>query len=168
MRRIRVVLAGAMLALPIAALARAPYTPPGAEDAVLRLSWRMSATSRESCRPRTQEELDALPVHMRTPEVCTRDLARYLLVLQVGEAVADTVELQRRGAKGDRPLFVLEDRRLEPGVHRVRVGLHRVDRGPLAEMDTVLTLERGAIALVTLDDQGRLEARSSAGTQPAR
>ena len=46
----------ALLVLPIAALSRLPYSPAGAEDAVLRLSWRMSVSAKEQCRTRTQEE----------------------------------------------------------------------------------------------------------------
>lgn len=150
----------------IAGLARAPYyTPPGAGDAMLRFSWRMSVTARENCRPRTPAELDALPVHMRTPEVCTRDSARYALITTIDDAAPDTVHLLRGGVKGDRPLFVLEERTLPPGRHRVRIELLRMSSAGveiLGEIDEVLTLEEGAIRLITLDLAGRLVLRSSA------
>ncbi|HUG39323.1 MAG TPA: hypothetical protein VMM12_02505 [Longimicrobiales bacterium] len=160
-----VVCSGAMV-FALAGLSRAPYTPPGADAAILRFSWRMSVTAREDCRPRTAEELAALPAHMRTPEVCTRDRAAYSLVTRIGSAGPDTMQLTRGGVKGDRPVFVLEERTLPDGYHRVRVGLLRVTESSgteiLAALDTVLRLERGRIQLVTLDaDARRLTTRSS-------
>ena len=153
----------ALLVLPIAALSRLPYSPAGAEDAVLRLSWRMSVSAKEQCRTRTQEELDALPVHMRTPQECRRDEAHYDLVMTLDSLRTDTLSLVRGGVKGDRPLFVMEDRTVSPGEHRVRLRLERRAGGSietLAALDTVLGFERGHIRLVTLDaDSGVLIAR---------
>jgi hypothetical protein len=146
-----------LLTLPIVALARAPYTPAGAGDAVLRFSWRMTTSVRENCRTRTQEELDALPVHMRAPEECTRDASHYQLVLHVGEQT-ETLPLVKGGAKGDRPLFVLEERRLRPGVYDVSVELQRLadPAETLARLDTALVLRRGAVQLITRGEDGRL------------
>ena len=166
---LRVTLFTALLTLPLAALARAPYTGAGSEQAVVRLSWRLSAPAREDCRPRTAEELAALPAHMRTPTVCEREVARYSLVTRIGgsaggpAAPADTLALQGGGVTGDRPLFVLEEHRLPPGRHRVRVDLYRrAGGGPdrVATLDTVLALEAGRVRLITLDDAGRLRVRS--------
>jgi hypothetical protein len=166
MKYVRIIVATAAITLLLAALARAPYTPAGAGEALLRFSWRMSVTARENCRPRTQAELDALPVHMRTPEVCTRDLARYSLITRVDDSPADTLELVRGGVKGDRPLFVLEERTLPAGRHRVQVYLHRTtgtsDSEILASLDTALVLQAGRVQLVMLDTEGRrLTVRSS-------
>jgi hypothetical protein len=173
-------LLSAVAVLGIAGLTRAPYTPPGTDAALLRFSWRLSTASRENCRPRTQEELDALPVHMRTPEVCTRDASTFTLITRIDDAAPDTAHLTRGGAKGDRPLFVLQDRALEPGRHRLRVELRRDTAAPgadaaarsttggaegselLATLDTTVDLVRGRVRLVTMDgDGGRLEVRSS-------
>jgi hypothetical protein len=166
MRFLHGALCTAVLTLVIAAFARAPYTPPGSDDARIRFSWRMSIAARESCRPRTPAELDALPVHMRTPEICTRDVARYTLITRVGDVGADTIHLVRGGVKGDRPLFVLEERTLSPGAHRIRVDLERTTdvTEVLATLDTTLVMESGAVQLITLDDtEGRrLVARSPA------
>jgi hypothetical protein len=102
-------------------LARAPYTSPGADGALLRLSWRLRGEKSETCRPRTQAELDALPVHMRTPEVCESTLLAYRLVVQVDGATRDSVVVLPGGARGDRPVFVLREVPLAPGEHRVSV-----------------------------------------------
>jgi hypothetical protein len=165
MIQLRAIVAAAIITLPIAALARAPYTPPGADDAVLRFAWRMNAPARENCRPRTQQELDALPVHMRAPEVCTRDAAGFALIMRIDGAPPDTMHLVRGGMKGDRPIFVLEERTVIPGTHAVVLELQRVSASGtsvVAALDTVLRLEPGDVSLVTLHaDDGALLVRSS-------
>jgi hypothetical protein len=162
MRIIGIVLVSLLLTLPIAALSRAPYTPPGARDAVLRLSWRMNVSAREECRPRSAEELEALPVHMRTPEVCTRDQASYVLITRFGDTSADTAPLLRGGVKGDRPLFVLRERRLPPGEHRIALEVRRAAGGRdsvVAALAATVHAAAGAVVLVTLDESGRLVVR---------
>jgi hypothetical protein len=166
MKRAWIVLASALTTLSIAALSRAPYSPPGRDDALLRFSWRMSVAAREHCRARTQAELDALPVHMRAPEICTREEATYALVTQIDELDADTLPVARGGAKGDRPIFVLEQRVLTPGSHRVRAHFYRTtntsDTALLAGLDTTLVMERGGVQLVTLASESRrLTVRTS-------
>jgi hypothetical protein len=158
MRLLWMLLATAALTLPFAALTRAPWTPPGAGDAVLRLSWRMSISARGECRPRTPAELDALPVHMRTPEVCAADTSTYVVITRLDDGPPDTLQLLRGGVKGDRPLFVLEDRRLPPGHYTLGIRLLRLDDDGaevLTSLDTTLALVSGRIALFTLDAGGR-------------
>lgn len=159
MKYVIVILATALLMIPIGALTRAPYTPAGAAEARLRLSWRMNVSGTERCRTRTRAELDELPVHMRTPQVCEQQDASYLLVTVIDSAAPDTVHLVRGGVKGDRPLFVLEERALPVGTHRVRVALERTgDSAPpavLASLDAKIELAAGSVALVTLDGDGR-------------
>lgn len=149
----------AAFVLILAALARAPYQPRGGDDALLRFSWRLPAPAHEDCRRRTADELEALPSHMRTPEVCERVVARYAMVTQIADAPADTVALKGGGVKGDRPLFVLFDRPMDPGRHRVRVALTRSSPGappePIAALDTVLVMQRGHVQLVTLEPETR-------------
>lgn len=152
------VLVTAALVAPIAGLSRAPYSPPEADAAVLRMSWRMTVQARENCRTRTPEELAALPAHMRSPEVCQADDASYALMTRIDSAPVDTAHLIRGGVKEDRPLFVLDERALEPGEHRVRVELHRITAGErdsiLVSLDTLLEMEAGRVRLVTLKPEG--------------
>jgi hypothetical protein len=154
-RSIAVLLSAIMLA-GIGWFGRAPYTAEAVEDGTLRLSWRLRGEKLENCRPRTQAELDALPVHMRTPEICEGRLLTYRLVLQLDDEAPDTVEARPQGAKGDRPVYVLQQRRLTPGAHRVRVRFEALggSSAPLL-LDTVIHASAGAIELVTLDDAGR-------------
>jgi hypothetical protein len=152
-------------------LARAPYSPPGSETAVLRLSWRLQPERTEHCRRLSQEELDKLPVHMRNPTVCERETADYQLILQIDDDAPDTTRLIPSGAHGDRPIFVLQERELEAGAHRVRVWFgpesgerkHRREEREEEErhevgtlrLDTNITARPGLVELVTLDPVAR-------------
>ena len=151
----------AALTLGLGWLSRAPFQPAGSDDSLLRLSWRLRPPVMETCRMRTQAELDALPVHMRTPEVCEQRAGAYRLVVRIDTLPPDTTRVQRGGAKGDRPLFVLREVPLASGPHRLHIQFEPEDSAgrdpvmrPLA-LDTVLQLEPGAVALVTLDPEGR-------------
>lgn len=136
-------------------LSRAPWDQPAAAHGLLRLSWRMHGERVETCRARTPAELDKLPVHMRTDEVCAARLVAYRLVLQVDDAAPDTIRVLPGGARGDRPLFVLRDTPLAAGRHRVRVRFEREgparDAAPPLVLDTNLVASAGRIDLVTLD-----------------
>lgn len=137
-------------------LARAPWHPDGADAAVLRLSWRLRGEREEHCRTRSEAELAALPVHMRAPQVCESRPIGYRLVLQLDEGRPDTVRLEPAGARGDRPVFVLRDTALEPGLHRVRIELGREDGRGAAPftLDRRIESRAGCIDLVTLDPEG--------------
>lgn len=154
MKALGVVFTTALLMAALGALTRLPWTPAGADAAMLRFSWRTTIVARERCRARTPAELEQLPVHMRTPEVCEPDEASYALVTRIDDAAPDTAYLLRGGVKGDRPLFVLEDRALAPGSHRVRVELLRIDgtSEPLATpLDATLGFAPGLVRLITID-----------------
>ncbi|HSK21151.1 MAG TPA: hypothetical protein VK912_18495 [Longimicrobiales bacterium] len=157
-----------LMTLAVGWLARAPYQPPGAEDGLLRLSWRMRAPDTETCRVRTQAELDALPVHMRTPEVCESHSAAWELVVQVDSQNADTTRILQGGARRDRPLFVLRELPLEPGAHHVRIGftpeegLRENGTAVPLVFDSVLWIAPGEVALVTLErERGTFIVRRS-------
>lgn len=110
--------AAAVLAVAIASavafLSRVP-SEFGAADALIRLSWRAEGASVEACRVRTAEELEALPVHMRSPRDCTRTPVPFALHVSVGgrPIVRDTVF--PRGARGDQPVYVFRDLPIEAG-----------------------------------------------------
>ena len=186
-RRAAVFLCSAAPVLLMGWLSRAPYDPPGSDAAVLRMSWRLRGQRIEECRPRTQAELDALPVHMRTPEICEGHLVAYRLVVRVGDAPADSLVFVPQGAKGDRPVFVMHEVPLAPGPQRVRVSFSPIGedgdvegeddddhddavrerdhdddddgRGRLV-YDGMVTGHAGVVELITVDGAGRLVKRS--------
>lgn len=143
---------------------RAPYTPGDPDVSLLRLSWRLRGQKVETCRDRTQEELDALPVHMRTPQVCTGHLVAYRLTLRIDGEVADTATYLPAGAKGDRPIFVLHDERLEAGRHEVEVEFVPAETLPGTTLTSLhyrgeVEAVPGRIQMVTLGDGGLVLVR---------
>jgi hypothetical protein len=106
---------------------RAPYSPPGSDTSVLRLSWRLRGEKKEECRARTPEELAALPVHMRSPEICVGHLVSYRMTLRVDDAPPVVKTFLPAGAKGDRPIFVMFDQPLTPGEHTIAIEFTPID-----------------------------------------
>ena len=100
---------------------RAPYSPPGSDTSLLRLSWRLRGEKKEECRARTPEELAALPAHMRSPEVCVGHLVSYRMTLRIDDAPPIVKTFVPAGAKGDRPIFVMFDHQLKPGEHSIDI-----------------------------------------------
>ncbi len=165
MSKLRIVLMVAVSALAVLLIgwgSRAPYQATDSNEALLRLSWRMRPERNEQCRDRTQAELDALPVHMRTPRVCETSVVPYRLILQIGDGAADTTTVLPAGAKHDRPIYLLRDSLLAPGSRRVRVAFERADSASAKALsfDATLRFAPGHIELITLD-AGQLVHRSA-------
>lgn len=169
MRRVGAVSLSAAAALAIAGQSRVPTVHANGDEALLRLSWRLRGARIEQCRPRTSEELQALAPHMRTPEVCVGANASYELAVRLDgrEVVRDTV--RPSGVRADRPVFVVRDVALRPGVHRVEVALEALvpegfdAAGAVARLalEEEVRIGPAEIALVTLDPEGaRLVVRT--------
>lgn len=145
--------------LGIAALSRLPFTPAGGDYAILRLSWRMRGERIENCRTRSQAELDALPMHMRTPTACEGHSVFYTLQVTTGKGPTDSRRIAPAGAKGDRPIFVLHQTAVRPGPQRVRIRFAAESHGDAPRsavvIDTVITFKAGHVELITLSDDAR-------------
>lgn len=146
----------------VAWLSRAPMDF-GADDPIVRLSWRVAGVPVEACRTRTDEELATLPVHMRSPRECTRALAPFALDVAVDgrPVVRDT--LFPKGMRGDRPVHVLRDLSAEAGVVALSVRFEAVlaeDAETPGGVPTgyvwhgEINLASGDMALLTLDGAG--------------
>lgn len=140
---------------------RAPYDSPRADVAVLRLAWRMPGGASQVCRDRSQAELDALPVHMRTPQVCETVAVTYRLETEVDDVYVDARRLRPSGARGDRPLAVWLELPLEPGTHEVDVHLVREgsESEDQLEFEADVRANAGEIILITLNEAGELDVR---------
>ncbi len=149
----------------------APFSAP--DDALLRLSWRITGVTAEACRTLTQEELEKLPVHMRNPRACIGHIASYVLRVRVDGASALVDTVRPAGARGDRPITLLRDLPLEPGEHRVAVTFDALlpegvepPANALRSLawDGEVDVDPRGVALVTLDPEGRrLEYRTEKG-----
>ena len=98
-RGLAVFVTGAVV-LALGALSRIPYTPAGAGHGVLRLSWRVRGERVTECRRLTPEELEALPLHMRRPEVCEGRIAPYRLRVTIDGSVVEDTLIRAAGAGG--------------------------------------------------------------------
>ncbi len=154
---------------------RVPVTFTEPDQALLRLSWRLTDAVLESCRPPSEEELAKLPVHMRDPRGCTGRGASFVLrVLVDGTEVAlDTVRAP--GARADRPLTVLRDLPLAPGSYDVDVAFTailpegaRLSPGvpPEVVWSGPVRLRGRDVALVGLAPSGRALELRRPGTAP--
>lgn len=163
-----------------AGLSRIPWSPAGTPaGTVLRLSWRVDGVRLEACRTRTEEELAALPAHMRSPQECTRTRAPFALdVVLRGEAVVrDTVF--PGGVRQDRPIYVFRDIAADAGPAALSVRFDAVlPEDPQDSTDGARSFEGvrtsygwegdieltdGEILLVTLDDEGTLVLKTPSG-----
>ncbi|HEX6066189.1 MAG TPA: hypothetical protein VFZ04_18285 [Longimicrobiales bacterium] len=127
------------------------------EQGLLRLSWRVRPERIESCRDRTQAELDALPVHMRTPRVCEARSTPYRLIVEIDDGRPDTTIMVGAGARQDRPIYVLRDSLLATGEHEVEVVFEREDslRTTALRFEEDVRFSAGQIVLITLSEDGK-------------
>lgn len=151
-----------------------PYLDDSSEDALIRLSWRAAGERVEECRIPSEEELAALPPHMRRAEICEGRLAPFRLSVSIdGSAVFEDL-IRPAGTRRDRPVYVLQEFPVSPGRHRLEVrfapqlpeGDERANRAPLI-LDETLVLEPRRIALVTQDGTAeRLYLMAPGGATP--
>ena len=105
----------------LASLSRAPWTAPGATDAVVRLSWRATSQWTEECRTLTEGERRRLPAHMQQERLCEGRVAPYRLQVRIDGTTVANDTVQAAGARGDRPIYVLREFAVEPGEREVWV-----------------------------------------------
>ena len=121
------IVCGAAALIALVSASRAPVTVHDADDAVLRLAWSARPERIENCRPRSAEELAALPPHMRQPLVCEGVAAQYrLTVRRAGAIVADQV-VRGGGLRHDRRLYVFREIALPPGEIALEIRFDRLD-----------------------------------------
>jgi hypothetical protein len=132
-----------------------PFTAAPGDQAMIRLSWRAVGESVEACREPTEEELAALPPHMRQREICEARLTPFRLAVAIDGASTFEGEIQPGGVRGDRPAYVLRDFPVTPGSHRLSVEFGAVPDGgasassPPLTLDESVTLAPREIVLVT-------------------
>jgi ferredoxin len=127
-----------------------------ADQARLRLGWRLTGQVRERCRDLTAEELAARPVHMRQPRECVGEVPTYVLTASVDGRVVRHARVKSPGLRADRPLSVEEELDVAPGEHLVSVTFAPED--PAGGSKTLSLHERvqfaaGRVVLVTYDGQ---------------
>ncbi len=155
------------LALGLAAATRIPFGEK-AENGILRLSFRLSGQSVRTCRPRTEAELNQLPLHMRTPELCEQRMLSYRLRLFINEKLHLEQTVSPGGLHADRPIYFNRDLAFEPGDYRVHLEFSPADAENTSaislKLDDEIRIEEGKIVLVHLSpDQKTLQVKGDGG-----
>ncbi len=138
---------GAALAL-LRVASFVPVHDDRSDRAWVRLSWSARPERIEHCRRLSDAELAERPEHMRLRVECEGRFARYGLQLTVDGTVILSDTVLGGGLRHDRPMHVLREAALDPGIRAVRVVLVRLDtlaapgpeseEGPTTGPDTVL------------------------------
>jgi hypothetical protein len=191
-RRVLAGLVAALLVGGVAALSRVRQreTP---VDGVVRLSWRTRSERVQHCRQLTPEEIAALPAHMRHTEECEGRVLPYRLRVELDGRVVAARTVQGGGARGDRPIYVLQEIPAAPGPHRLAVDFVREDAErhaaasgpdeddpdedaveahlsaapPRLSLRAAVELRAGGVLLVTYDpDRAALVLRGAAPADP--
>jgi hypothetical protein len=151
------------LAGALGALSRIPVALADPELAQVRLSWRLDGEVVEVCRERTPEELERLPIHMRSAEACEGRGTPWHLRVEVDGTERARRVIEPRGARGDRPVAVMAELPVPVGRHRVEIRFEPTDSGatsPALVYDDVLDLGSGEVALITVDQEARRLVRA--------
>ncbi len=120
------IIGAAALAL-VALLSNWRYSAATDDQAVLRLAFSARPERLEHCREVSAAELAARPVHMRQRIECEGRAASYRLRVQLdSQSIADQV-LRGGGMRHDRPLSLLVEHLVPPGMHHLDVRLERVE-----------------------------------------
>jgi hypothetical protein len=132
------VTAGALALVAAASAVRLPFHR--SDGARVRLSWSARPERIERCRTLSAQELAEREEHMRQRVECEGTFATYALRVEVDEGVVGEAVVRGAGLRHDRPLYLLREFAVSPGVHRVRVTLsrrERADSGSVALAPTV-------------------------------
>jgi hypothetical protein len=151
---IRLAASGALLAL-IVVVTHVNVSDP-ATGAILGVAVRTMAGTVEDCRTLSEDELAALPLHMRRKEVCETHAVPYRLQVSIdGEMRLDRV-YKAAGFHGDRPITVDERIGVAAGAHDVsiRFAPARAEEDgdlPVFTFEQSVRLEEGRIRIARLE-----------------
>jgi hypothetical protein len=130
-RAARLVIAVSVSALVLGLLARASAAPVPFHEgttARLRLSWSARPERIEVCRTLSAEELAQREEHMRQRVECDGRFATYALRVESDGHVIGEAVVRGAGLRNDRPLYLLREFDVPPGLHHVRVSFIRREK----------------------------------------
>jgi hypothetical protein len=148
-RSVGIVLVSGALVFATAGLSRTPWRLAPDDHAVIRLAWSGRPERLEICRRLSETELAERPAHMRQAVECEGTTASYRFQVWVDTALVGEGVLRGGGFRHDRPLYLLRDLAVPPGIHDLRVEMTRVespagDSAVATAADTAgLSLDRG-------------------------
>ena len=101
-------------------------TPMGqkADFALLRVVSRLPSQAKLDCRPAVAEDLSDLPLHMRQKDVCQEHRLSYILEVKIDGRQLLKQQLAAKGLRGEIPIFLEREFRVEPGKHEVAIEIN--------------------------------------------
>ena len=118
--------AGLMWGMTLASAAPVPQRD--VESARLRLSWNARPERIEVCRTRSEEELERREEHMRQRVECDGRFATYELRVEADGRPLHESAVRGAGLRNDRPIYLLREIDIAPGVHRLLVSFVRREK----------------------------------------
>ncbi len=98
------------------------------DTAVLRLSWSARPERIEVCRALSAAELAQREEHMRQRVDCVGHFATYDLRVESDGRLLHESVAQGAGLRHDRPMYLLRELSVAPGVHHLRIAFARRER----------------------------------------
>lgn len=121
----RLIFAGIGVAAVFSALLMIPalvtYTPPQRDSAELVLSIKRMGTESDICRPVTEAENAARPLHMRRDEICERTREDVHIEVFVDDELVHEKTYRPRGLTRDGPAVAIETVAIDEGDRRIRI-----------------------------------------------
>lgn len=133
-----------------------------ASKGILKLSFRLAGQVEKTCRKRSQTELQKLPMHMRTPEICENIPVDYLVSIKLDNQDLYSETLSPQGLRNDRPIYFEREFLLEPKSYNLAVVLEPKNEDLKTKMKSysiteTIQVQSGRNVLVhTASDQSRL------------
>lgn len=125
------------------------FSPIGASEALLRLSFIHAAQRKAPCRERSAEELAKLAPNMRAALDCPRERAPLLVELELDGKVVLRREVPAAGLKGDGNATVYHRLPVPAGKHRIAVRLRdRPGEGFNYAREETVELAPGRVLLI--------------------
>ena len=125
---VRWALASSITAIGLVMLSRvsaAPVPARRSDSSRLRLSWSARPERIEVCRTLSAEELAEREEHMRQRVECDGRFATYELRVEADGRALHQSTVRGAGLRHDRPLYLLREIDIAPGLHRLRVSFVR-------------------------------------------
>ena len=124
------------------------------DSGILRLSWRLTGQNIKICEDRTEDQLNNIPAHMRTQQICVQKPIDYQLLVSInGESKISEV-IKAGGLHGDRPIYVNHDIKLPNGNHQVQIHFEPLDDslsdGLKLEYSSEISIKNNEIVLIHL------------------
>lgn len=143
----------------------APVLLQHADMSRLRLSWSARPERIEVCRRLSAEELAQREEHMRQRVECDGRFATYALRISLDERPLYETVVHGAGLRHDRPLYLLRDLNLAPGLHRMKLSFVRREK---TDNDAAAFAPVGSAAVDTGLFAGRAEREAVEHARRAR